>query len=572
MARPRGSDGEGTVLGGLIDGVTARLNALSEEQRWQALVAAVLELSDDPTVDDLLRHLTQVAAELVGARYAALGVLDGSGSRRLRTFVTHGVDEATQQAIGRRPRGHGLLGHLIAGGDVLRLEEISEHPASLGFPPGHPPMRTLLGVPIRIRGEVFGNLYLSEKVDGSGFTEGDARLLEALGDAAGVAIGNARERRDAVRRERWLTAAAELTARVLRPDLEGDPVQVVADRARELAGADAAWVVAGPDAEHLSVRAVSGMPTDASSLPGLDLSSSIAGRVVRLGAPVVVEDLSLDERAVDVSAELGWAPLGQAVVVPLRSSSGIEGTLAVAWCRDREEQPDELDASLPSLFAEQAALALHVARARRGMERLALLEERDRIARDLHDLVIQRLFAVGLSLQETLRLGTDAPVSTRLDQAITDLDLTIGDIRRAIFGLGSGRRGNDLRSGVEEVVERAATTLKFRPQLRVAGPIGLTVADDVAADVLAVLTEALSNVARHAHSSVCTVELDVTEGVRLRVLDDGVGMPTEVRCESGLANMRRRAATHGGRLRVRAPEAGGTEVDWWVPGGTGRPE
>lgn len=398
-------------------------------------------------------------------------------------------------------------------------------------------------------------------------------VLEAVADAAGVAIESTRARSDAARREEWLSAAAELTARVLRPDLDGDPVQLVADRARELAGAHVAWVVAGPDAEHLSVRALSGMAAGEADLLRLDLSRSLAGHVVRSGAPVVVEDLSVDPRAVDVSAALGWEPLGRAVVVPLRSSSGTEGTLALAWRRGagggtlREgasEDVEELDAALPSLFAEQAALALHVARARRDKERLALLEERDRIARDLHDLVIQRLFATGLALQETLRLDLDASVAARLDQAITDLDLTIAEIRRAIFGLGAGRRGRDLRGSVEDVVESAAATLKFRPQLRVEGPVRLTVGAEVGDDVLAVLTEALSNIARHARSTACTVELSAVDGVRLRVCDDGVGMPDDPQWESGLANMRQRAERHGGRLEVRS-EGHGTEVDWWVP-------
>lgn len=507
---------------------------MTTRPRWQGLARAVLELADDRTLDDLLSHVARAAAELVGAQRAT--VVRGAG-------------------------------------------------------PVDPAAGSVFAAPIRIHGEVYGTLHLAGKDDGSAFDDEDVNLVQALADAAGVAVENARGRSEATRREEWLSAAAELTARVLRPDLEGDPVQLVADRARELAGADVAWVVAGPDVEHLSVRAVSGMVAAQADLPRLDLSRSVAGHVVRSGTPAVVEDLSAEPGAVDVSAALGLDPLGRAVVVPLRSSSGTEGTLALAWRRSSGggtgegthggtgagtdvgpgEGPEELDAALPSLFAEQAALALHVARARRDTERLALLEERDRIARDLHDLVIQRLFATGLSLQETLRLDLEVPVAARLDQAITDLDLTIADIRRAIFGLGGGHHGHDLRRSVEEVVERAAATLKFRPRLHVEGPVRLTVGEEVGADVLAVLTEALSNVARHARSTACTVELSAVDGVRLKVCDDGVGMPDDPPWESGLANMRERAARHGGRLQVRS-EGRGTEVDWWVPRAPARGE
>lgn len=563
--RPRPHDDE-IPLGGLLNGVAERLQgALGEEERWHLLMDAVVALADDRTLDELLAHITRVAADLVGARYAAIGVFDTSRRRRLRSFITHGMDEAATAAVGSPPRGSGLLRSLLEHGETLRLDDIAGHPDAYGFPEGHPPMATFLGVPIRIHDEVYGNLYLTEKADSTAFTAEDARLVEALADAAGVAIDHARVRREAARREEWLAAAAELTARVLRPDVDTDPLQIVADRARELAGADVAWVVAGPDAHHLRVRVVSGMPADPAALARLDLSGSVAAEVVRSGTAFVGDDFSADPRAVDVSGELGWDPLGVAALVPMRSAAGISGTLAVAWSRDSERAPADLDASLLALFAEQAALALHVARARCDQERLTLLEERDRIARDLHDLVIQRLFAVGLSLQETLRLAPTDPVAQRLDHAITDLDLTIADIRRAIFGLSTAPAGSDLRVGVRDVVDRAAATLKFRPHLRFEGPVRFTVEDDVAADVLAVLTEALSNAARHANPSACTVELSAREGVRLRVTDDGVGMAEAPAEASGLANMRWRAERHGGRLTVTTAPGAGTQLDWWVP-------
>ncbi|MBZ5736963.1 sensor histidine kinase [Nocardioides mangrovi] len=534
------------------------------EERWQLLLDAVVGMAD-LGLDELLSRIVTVAADLAGARYVALGVLGDEPDRRLRSLVTHGISAAEQARIPRPPDGRGLLGLLIDHPEPLRLHDIAAHPTSSGFPSGHPPMRSFLGVPIRIRDKVFGTLYLTEKVGAGDFTEGDEQIVVALAAAAGVAVENARLHEEAARRERWLAAGAELTALLLRPETDATALQILADRARELGGADVAWVAAGPDDAHLALQVVSGMPATPERMAGLDLSRSLARSVVRSGMPITVEDLAADERALDVAEKLGWDPLGPAVVVPLRSSAGIEGVVALAWRRDAQRVDVDLDTALPTMFAEQAALALHVARARRDQERLLLLEDRDRIARDLHDLVIQRLFATGLTLQGAGRLQDPDQVRLRLDQAVDDIDATIRDIRRTIFALGSMEVSTDIRSAVAEVVDRAAGTMKFRPELRFEGAVHSRISDAVAPDVLAVLTEALSNAARHARPSSCLVELSVDDGIRLRVVDDGDGMPERV-AESGLANMRRRAEQRGGSLTITSTREKGTELVWWVPG------
>lgn len=551
----------------LLREVAARTHgALDEQRRWHLLLDAVVSMASELTIDELLARIVQVAADLVQARYAALGVVGDDGDRRLRSFVTHGMPPEDVARIGHLPEGHGLLALLIDRPEALRLRDISSHPRSYGFPPGHPPMGTFLGVPVRIRDKVFGNLYLTEKADGTEFTEQDEEIVTALSAAAGVAIENARLHEEAERRERWLSAAAELTAVLLRPDADEYVLQIVADRARELAHAEVAWVVAGQDEAHLSLRVVSGRTADPEAMAQLDLSQSLARAVLVSGMPLTVEDLSADPRAVDVARELGWEPLGMSVMVPLRNSGGVEGVVALAWGAGAEAPA--LDPTLPTLFAEQAALALHVATARRDQERVALLEDRERIARDLHDLVIQRLLAVGLGLQATARLSDRDEAVRRLDRAVEDLDDTIRDIRCTIFALGPTDAASDVRAAVADVVRRSAQTLKFRPDVRFQGPVQSTISDDLAPDLLAVLTEALSNAARHAHASSCVVELSVVDGVRLRVSDDGCGISGDA-VESGLANMRRRAERRGGTLSIVSEPGAGTDLVWWVPGQVG---
>lgn len=535
-----------------------------EQHRWQLLLDAVVTMAADLSLDDLLTRIVEAAADLAGARYAALGVIGGDQQRRLETFVTHGLDEDEVRRIGDPPAGRGLLGLLIDRPEALRLTDIADHPASVGFPPGHPPMRSFLGVPVRIRDKVFGNLYLTEKVGAPAFSEEDERIVSALAGAAGVAIENARLHEDAARRERWLAAAAEFTAQLLRPDAT-DALQMVADRVRELAGADVAWVVAGEDDEHLRLHVVSGLTADPVEMAAVDFEHSLARSVVQSGMPVAVENLATDPRARNVASELGWPDLGPTVVVPLRTAAGVEGVVALGW---RSDSIDHLsiDPALPTRFAEQAALAVQVSHTRAAEERLAILEDRDRIARDLHDLVIQRLFAVGLSLQGSARLSDRSEVHHRVEEAIDDLDVTIRDIRRTIYALGSLGTESDLQAAVTDVVDRATSSLGFRPTLRLEGPLRTRIGEHLAPDILAALTEALSNAARHAGASSVSVELSAVDGVRLRITDDGCGIGDTKR-ESGLANLRRRAEEHGGSLTVTSAPGEGTDLVWWVPVG-----
>lgn len=536
----------------------------SEQGPWQLLLDAVATLAADLGLDELLTRILNIAADLSDARYAALGVLDENGPDRLRTFVTHGMSAAQIKAVGDLPAGHGLLGLIIDHPEPLRLHDIAQHPASYGFPPHHPPMKSLLGVPVRIGDRVFGNLYLTEKRDGRDFTEQDEQLVVALAGAAGVAIENAQLHEDAQRREAWLSATAEITGLLAATDEDSDPLQVIADRARELSGADVAWVVAGEESS-LSVQVVSGAPADPGAVAALDLSHSLARQVASSGTTVTIDDVASDNRLIDYAAELGWPRLGPAVMVPLASRAGVSGVLALAWVPARKSSYLQFDAALPTRFAEHAALALAIARSRHAEHQLAVLEDRDRIARDLHDVVIQRLFAAGLTLQSTIRGAMPPESVARLDAVVDELDITIRDIRRTIFALGTvDPAGADLQTEIARLVDRAAATLKFRPSLSILGPVRTVVPQSVAPDLLAVIAELLSNAARHSAATKVTLSVEAGAELTVMVADNGRGLPGSVD-ESGLANVRTRAQRLGGECTVTSSPGLGTKVCWQVP-------
>ncbi len=537
---------------------------LDEQARLRLLLDAVVTMAADLSLDGVLTRIVSIASRLVDAEYAALGVLGVGPERRLRTFIHHGVTTEQVAEIGDLPTGHGLLGLIIDRPEPLRLHDIAEHSSSYGFPANHPPMRSFLGVPVRIRDQVFGNLYLTEKRGGGDFTEVDEKIVVALAAAAGVAIENARLYEEAAQRESWLAVTAEVIGQLSRGDASVDSLQTVADRAREVAGADAAWIVAGSDASDLALRVVSGYDAEPARLRQIPLDRSLAREVIEKGEPISVENLGEDSRAIEFSAELGWPRLGPAIVVPMGTDTLRAGALALAWTLDRSDDYRALDPQLPASFAEQAALALQVVSARDDKERLVLFEDRDRIGRDPHDLVIQRLFAVGLGLQSTARLSDHPEVSERLEQAVDDLDATIKDIRRTIFALGANESASDIQSEITRMAQRASATLKFRPTVTFQGPVRTLVSDAVAPDLLAVLGEALSNASRHAEASRVDVLLTAGEEIVLIVADDGKGMPGDA-VESGLGNIRQRAERHGGDFTIESSPETGTRLCWSVP-------
>ncbi|MBW1599059.1 GAF domain-containing protein [Streptomyces sp. JJ38] len=550
----------------LLEELQARLDAArGTRDRVHSLLEAVLSVGRELNLEEVLHSIVEAAAALVDAEYAALGVI-GPDGRRLSAFYTVGIDEERIERIGDFPEGHGILGELIRHPEPLRLPKLSEHPASYGFPRHHPPMNTFLGVPIRVRDHVFGNLYLTEKRDGFQFDEEDESVLATLAVAAGVAIDNARLYEESRLRERWLQANAEITHTLMSGAGQRDVLALIAERAREITSAALGVIaVPVPGTDTLAVELAIGQGAEALSGMVLPAEGSLVGQVFVQGTPVSTPDMSKDERVSAGSpADLGG--LGPAVAAPIGSSGGVRGVVLLASETGRHEFTEQETESL-QVFAAQAAVAMELAERRKDAEQIALLEDRDRIARDLHDLAIQRLFATGMTLQSAGRVIEHEAASERVLRAVGDLDETIKIIRSTIFGLRS--RGDDaasaLRARVVRAVDEAAPVLGFAPGVRMEGLLDTHVPRATADHVMAVLSESLTNIARHARADRAEVALE-TDGrlVRLTVTDNGAGIAPGGR-RSGLRNMEERAHQLGGAMRAGSPEDGGTHLVWWVP-------
>ncbi|MEU1460548.1 GAF domain-containing sensor histidine kinase [Streptomyces sp. NPDC005727] len=533
--------------------------------RVHTLLEAVLAVGSDLDLEVVLRRIVESAVTLVDAQYGALGVLGDEGT--IKQFVTVGMDEETIARIGHYPRGEGILGLLIRHPEPLRLADLHRHAASVGFPAGHPPMSSFLGAPVRVREQIFGNLYLTNKRSGVEFDTDDEAVLRTLAAAAGVAIDNARLYEDAQRRQRWLAASNDLTRSLLSGAEPGAVLESFTEKVREVAGA-ALVTLAVPvgDRGELVVEAASGAGAD--KVRGLVLPpSALAAKVFTSGETITSDALSADPRAEGGSASV--VELGPAFFVPLGTPEHIRGVLQVANLPGGALFADAVS-DMVTGFGSQAALALDVAEHRRDAERMVVLDDRDRIARDLHDLVIQRLFAGALSLQSTLGRVSDRPrVSERIQRVVDDLDDTIKIIRSTIYALREGdqaRRGSGLRAQLVAATERATESLGFAPALRMTGLLDTVVSAEQGEQVLAVLGEALSNAARHAHATSVDVGVEVTDAaLRLRVADNGRGIDPAVTRRSGLANLRRRAEEMNGTFTLSANEPSGTVAEWTVP-------
>jgi len=541
------------LLAELLDRVG---QVVDSRERLRALLDAVVGITSDLDLHSTLERIAEAAATLVGAQYAALGVI--GPDRKLIDFITYGISPEQHAAIGDLPTGRGVLGLLIEDPRPLRVPDITRHPQSSGFPANHPPMHSFLGTPIHIRDQVFGNLYLAEKQGTAEFTEDDEAIVVALAAAAGVAIENARLYEVASRRERWLAATAEITTMLLGQVQRIGSLRLVARRARQVAGAEFALVLLYDEERgELAVEVADG--TGAERLVGTVLAAdqTAFARVVTEPRHLLVDDLG------KAAAWPAAVPTGPAVLVPLATDRTLHGLLVVAHATG---QPGHADDDLPMLrtFAGQAALALERAQAQEERELLAVLEDRERIARDLHDVVIQRLFATGLQLQTAARLSNRPEVSDRITTSVEDLDTTIRDIRTAIFGLRKPAAAA-LRSELRATVRSAAEPLGFRPVLELTGPIDSAVPEPVRPDLLAVVQEALSNVVRHAQASQVRVTVAVADQrLTVTVHDNGVG-PARIEERGGLFNLRERARGHGGDFAIRAGEPAGTVVEWSVP-------
>ncbi len=545
---------------------------LQPADRDRGLFTAVVSVAAGLELGATLRRIVQAAVELVDATYGALGVIAPDG--RLGEFVHVGIDPATAAVIGDLPTGRGILGLLVTHPVPIRLDDLSTHPASSGMPPGHPRMRSFLGVPVRVRGEVFGNLYLTEKRTGTGFTADDERTVMALAAAAAVAIENARLYEGMKQRELWQQGTNEIANAVLAGHDTDEVLSLIANRARRLTGADVA-LVALPDADtDLVVEIIDG-PEDP-DVGTRDLLDAVAGWPARsVPAESVLRQCFTDGRSrVEASGEL--APVvpgrrvGPTLVVPLATAERVLGVLALMWTGEHAFVPaDVLD--LAGSFASQAAVTLVLAQARREHERLAVYEDRDRIARDLHDLVIQRLFAAGMMLQGATRIA-DVPeeASARVSRVVDELDETIKEIRQTIFALHEPIEGPSAsaRGRVLREISQSAALLGFAPSVRFAGPVDSMLVDAVTDHLVAALREALTNAAKHADARRVEVVVQIEDGqVVLVVQDDGIGIDAAgPGRRSGVANIAGRAQDLGGSCSLdRVGESGGTRLTWAVP-------
>ena len=552
----------------LLDELRSRAQASSRAQeRLTALLDAVMAVTADLELSEVLTRIVRSACELVDAKYGALGVL-GPDREQLVEFVTRGLTKEEHEAIGDLPRGHGVLGLLIREPRPRRLPDLAGHPESYGFPPNHPPMHSFLGAPVRIRDEVFGNLYLTEKQGAAEFTTDDEAILVALAAAAGIAIDNARQYELSRRQRRWLQTTGEVTQLLLEGRAEGSAMDFLAQRTRELSEAQLA-IVALYDADgDLSVRAVqcgqfTGAAARSNAVIGTVLHKGHWREVVAAREPVLLltrpGDPTVDNLSTDVRAIGASDPQGPTALLPITVGDDEIGVLAVAWASDAETFVEDIVPPLAAL-AQQMGLALVAGRAQRDRSRLALLEDRERIARDMHDLVIQRLFATGLSLQAAGRQAQNPTVATRLDEAVDELDAAIKDIRHTIFELHRERPTRELGEEIADLVRASTEPLGFAPDLTIEGPLG-ALAADLEADLVAVIREGLANVARHAGASSVSVRVTSDEAIQVEVADDGVGVAANA-VESGLDNLRQRAESRGGSLTLRRRAPHGTALVW----------
>lgn len=538
----------------LSDLVQAANESVATQGRLHALLRANQAITAQLDLDSVLRTIVDAARELTGAQYAALGVLGEHGG--LEQFIHAGMDDFSVRRIGHLPRGGGLLGALISDPNPIRVPHIAEDPRSVGFPAGHPEMRDFLGVPIRIRGVVYGNLYLTNHPTGR-FTDEDEQLVRSLAATAGFAVENARLYHEARRRQEWAAASADLTAQLLT-DGDGDAPAIVAERMRTLAEAETAFVVF-PDDDPASFR-IHAVGADLDHGARRAMVGPLAERVLAAGRPLRLSERELREQ------HPGAGEAGPVLAVPLTGIDRSHGAVVLTREAGRASF-DESALDVATDFALRASVALQLRGARADAERVMLFEERGRIARDLHDRVIQQLFATGMQLQGVLGTMPDGRNAERVDAAITSLDASITQIRRIIFTLESTAQGSGRGTGRQrlfDLIEQLSRDLAIEPSVHVSGPVDAVLDGDLAEDVLAVVNEGVSNAVKHAAASEIGVEVTVDErGVAVTVTNDGLPFADSGR-RSGLANLEERAGRRSGTLHL-GTAAGVTRLHWAVP-------
>jgi signal transduction histidine kinase len=529
--------------------------------RAERLLETGLALAAELSLPALLQSIVDLAVELTDARYGAVGVLAADGVD-LADFITSGLNADERADIGELPHGRGILGLLIREPAVLRIHDIAEDPRAAGFPPHHPPMRSFLGAPIRAHGRVFGNIYLTDKRGQTEFSQDDETAVVVLASQAGVAINNAQLYAELHLRERWLDSVREVATTLLAGDTARAALQLVAQHARELGDADMA-TISIPEGDGLRIIIADGAGAQELRDVEVPLAGSLSAEVIRTEQTMVVADAS---RSTLTQPMVSMAGVGPMIMVPLALRTSTAGVLAVGRKAGRTGFAPA-DIPLLESFAEQASLALEYARAMSEVTRLGMVEDRERIARDLHDGVIQSLYAVGIGLQGTAGLVGDARLADRIQQFVTEIDRVIGDLRSYIFGLrpsvlGAGNLTNTLEQIAHETEERTGVTVVVDVDVTLEPALASR-----SAHVVHIVREALSNVGRHAAATTCRVSVR-REGSSavIEVDDDGRGFDrTTTSSGLGMGNLAERADAIGGTLAIESVLGRGTTVRVTVP-------
>ncbi|TQC49153.1 GAF domain-containing protein [Rhodococcus sp. WS4] len=545
-----GSDGgHGARFSEFREGLT---DVVPTRRSLQRLFEAVLVVGSGLELDSTLQRIVNSATSLLDARYGALGVHAPDGG--LSEFVYEGITVDERARMGHLPEGRGLLGLLIHDPRPVRLANLADHPGSIGFPPNHPPMKSFLGMPIMMRDKVFGSIYLTEKLSGPEFTDEDEVILRALATSAGVAVENARLFEESRTRERWLTAVATITSRLMVGGSLDETLHTLADQVRELSSGDEVFIVV-----TLGEGAVVGADTTARPLRSAFRNATRAeplAEVLHSRTPALLTGI---DGLAPFSAEAG-----RAAVLPLSTASGVGGVLVVTARGNAPWDPDEV-IRLESV-ADLAAVAVEFSDQQSKQRLLSVLADRDRIARDLHDNVIQRLFATGMSLQSTHAVG-DVPDGVRgiVATAVEQLDRTVREIRTTIFDLQAtgAASATSLRRRLLDVIGDLTSQSPIAPNVQFSGAIDTLVPARIHQHAEAVLREALSNALRHARATTIDISVAADDDLAVTVTDDGIGIADGAR-RSGLDNLDRRAEQCGGTCTVDAT-GGGTVVRWRVP-------
>lgn len=572
-------DQQGSAFGGLGQrGLVGKMHQqldelLAARDQMEQLLRVIVEIGAGLDLDETLHRIIGAARELTCAPYGALAIRNRDGN--LQSFTHEGMDAETVRSIGHLPVGKGLLSLSLLDTPALRMDDLTAHPAAAGFPQHHPPMRAFLAVPITIRDTVFGNLYLTHVDPDRVFSESDEVAARALAFAAAVAIDNAqvfeRERTSV----KWMEASREITTALLsRAGPPRRPLQLIAERARVLTDAEQAIVLVPDDdapvedvdardvhpqeVQTLVVSAAVGVPASDVLGQRVPVQGSTSGAVFRSGEPLITDKLRYPIQAF---TDVGQRP---AILMPLRARDEVVGVIAIA--RGADQPPfDESYLDLVSDFATHAALALALATAREDARQLTILAERERIAHDLHDHVIQRLFAAGMDLQGTLARARSPEVADRLNRTLDDLQTIIEEIRTTIFALKSPvAASGDFRHRIQRLVADLTGSRDLITTVRLDGPVA-AVGAELADHAEAVTAEAVSNALRHSGASRLTVAIGVADMFVLDVIDDGCGIPADNARRSGLANMQRRAEQLGGTCEITSAPGGGTHVHWIAP-------